>query len=620
MSVRRISMITAVVVSVGATFGIFQNCSSSQFLGAAQSRMTDESLTALSTCETPDCESIRSGVENCSFNGIDIPHGGAIDAYPNSSVPFGNACISETRVCSNGVLSGSYQFDSCSVGSPVACLFNGASVPHASAVTAFQSSSVFEPATCVSEQRFCVNGALSGSYQFGSCSVSAPRSCIFDGRTIASGSTVIAYQNSSASVGTSCMQEIRTCTDGVLSGTFTHATCSVDQPAACQFNGQTVASGQQVVAFQNSSVAFGQTCVSAPRICTNGALSGSYSHATCAVNAPAACSFNGQTVAHGQAVNAFLNSTEAFGSTCQMESRTCSNGQLSGSHTFASCQVDAPASCSFNGMTIASGATVVAYPVGSVAHGQTCSSETRTCLNGQLSGSAQFGSCTVNTPQACLFNGQTVPHDALIPAYQTSSVAFGSACKVENRKCVDGQLTGSYTYGSCTVNTPQACLFNGRTIPHGSSAVGYQAASVNFPQACVAQTRTCSNGTLGGSYTAPSCVVVTPRWVNVTSRTETHAQACARVGGKVPTDPKGYNGQGICASPESQPGASGGTGYDRIAFPYGIGKYSGRRGGGGQLIVKSSGRGGSRIMCYKPGQKKDGDSTDMLVAYLCLPK
>jgi hypothetical protein len=52
--------------------------------------------------------------------------------------------------------------------------------------------------------------------------------------------------------------------------------------------------------------------------------------------------FNGQTVQHGQSITAYLQSTAPAGDSCVPESRTCSNGVLSGSHTYATCQA-APA-------------------------------------------------------------------------------------------------------------------------------------------------------------------------------------------------------------------------------------------------------------------------------------
>jgi len=57
---------------------------------------------------------------SCTFNGVTVPNGASITAYPVSSVPFGQTCPSQQRTCVNGVLSGSFAFASCNVGQPQA--------------------------------------------------------------------------------------------------------------------------------------------------------------------------------------------------------------------------------------------------------------------------------------------------------------------------------------------------------------------------------------------------------------------------------------------------------------------------------------------------------------------
>ncbi len=77
----------------------------------------------------------------------------------------------------------------------------------------------------------CTSGVISVSAN--TCVAAAPvtlLSCTFNGTTIASGSTVTAYSVPSASnaLGNFCRfsKEIRTCTNGVLSGSFTYSTCN----------------------------------------------------------------------------------------------------------------------------------------------------------------------------------------------------------------------------------------------------------------------------------------------------------------------------------------------------------------------------------------------------------
>ena len=115
------------------------------------------------------------------------------------------------------------------------------------------------------------------------------------------------------------------------------------------------------------------------------------------ITTPAACSWNGQSIASGARVTAYQSSSVSSGQTCASESRLCTNGTFSGSYTAASCAVSPAASCTFNGSTVASGASVTAYQAGAVAAGQTCQSQQRTCTNGTLSGTYSSGSCAVNT-------------------------------------------------------------------------------------------------------------------------------------------------------------------------------------------------------------------------------
>ncbi|MGE0632811.1 MAG: hypothetical protein AB7O96_10400, partial [Pseudobdellovibrionaceae bacterium] len=64
------------------------------------------------------------------------------------------------------------------------------------------------------------------------------------------------------------------------------------------------------------------------------------------------CNFNGQVVADGGSVQAYLTSSVLAGAACQSQTRLCRQGELSGNYQFASCTVDAFASCMFNSQTV----------------------------------------------------------------------------------------------------------------------------------------------------------------------------------------------------------------------------------------------------------------------------
>jgi len=109
-----------------------------------------------------------SSPSNCTAPwGSTVSHGSSVTAYQASTVPYGSTCNSQTRTCSNGSLSGSYQYQSCNQD----CTFGGSAVSHGSSVTAYQSAVAPEGVTCssISEERSCSNGTLSGSYAAASC-------------------------------------------------------------------------------------------------------------------------------------------------------------------------------------------------------------------------------------------------------------------------------------------------------------------------------------------------------------------------------------------------------------------------------------------------------------------
>jgi hypothetical protein len=216
---------------------------------------------------------------------------------------------------------------------------------------------------------------------------------MFNGQTIDSGSSVVGYQNSTVGAGEICIGETRACANGVLDGSYSYGSCAVNAPAACMFNNQTIPSGSTVVAYQEASVDHGEACVFQNRTCQNGVLSGSYLAASCTQSGGESCMFNGQTIAHGEYFSAFLTSSVSYPDNCIFQIRQCWNGEKTGSYTFPSCVDNGPRSCHLAGRTIAHGEKVLAYKESTAGQAQTCESQERTCNDGQLSGSHSFLSC-----------------------------------------------------------------------------------------------------------------------------------------------------------------------------------------------------------------------------------
>ena len=189
--------------------------------------------------------------------------------------------------------------------------------------------------------------------------------------------------------------------------------------------------------------------------------------ATLYVNPPANCSLPwGGSVASGSGVTAYQSSTVPYGSTCSSQYRSCSNGSLSGSYQYQSCTVQPAVDCTGTPWgTVANGNSVTAYQSDTVPYGSSCTSESRTCNNGTLSGSYAYTACTVDTPADCTLDGSTVAHGDSITAYSSPWLPNGSSCASvsESRMCTDGTLSGSdqYAYASCVVSQPASCEFSG---------------------------------------------------------------------------------------------------------------------------------------------------------------
>ncbi len=213
----------------------------------------------------------------------------------------------------------------------------------------------------------------------------------------------------------------------------------------------------------------------------------------------------GGTLSSGQGVTAYSASAPPLGQSCSTiaQTRTCTSGTLSGSNTHQSCAEQA---CSLPwGETLGSGVSVTAYSAATPPSGQPCTAidETRTCTNGVLSGSYAQRTCTA---QACSLPwGGTINSGQSATAYSASAAPVGQLCSAiqQTRTCSNGVLSGSYVHNSCTAS--QACALPwGGSIAHGGTATAYQS-SGGCGGTCTSQVRTCTNGSLSGAYGVQSC-------------------------------------------------------------------------------------------------------------------
>lgn len=343
----------------------------------------------------------------------------------------------------------------------------GQNIQSGRSVTAFQAAGVPSGEKCVSETRTCVNGALSGSFANKACTVAPPvppRDCTSPWGTIVfDGSSIIAYKTASVPFGQKCESEARRCKDGTLSGTFSNQNCTETTPGACPLPwGGSISHEQSITAFSTGSVACGSNCPSGTtRTCSNGTLSGSGNFSSCTVmpcgdcttqtvnwaTGAFTCSASAASGPDGVSRNVSDSTAPSVGSA----TFSCGNGnweQVSGSCSGARCALPW-------GGTINDGQSVTAYKTASAPFGLTCQSQTRSCSNGILSGSYSNKSCIVEPAKSCpLPWGGSIGHGQSVSAYQSANVASTESCNSETRVCKNGVLGGSFANQSCTVRPP----------------------------------------------------------------------------------------------------------------------------------------------------------------------
>lgn len=186
--------------------------------------------------------------------------------------------------------------------------------------------------------------------------------------------------------------------------------------------------------------------------------------------------------------------------------------------TQESTALNSAGSCLLGNTVVQSGTSINAFSNTSVAANQSCDSikQVRNCLNGVLDGDSAYSQtyCNQSTAKSCIFNGQTLVSGASVIMYMQNKLPFGSNCDSssnrETRVCVDGAMTGSASYPSCSVDQASSCNINGKVLAHGTSQVFYNSPVIQYGTgSCLSQTRTCNNGNADGQYIYTQCEVVT---------------------------------------------------------------------------------------------------------------
>jgi hypothetical protein len=247
---------------------------------------------------------------------------------------------------------------------------------------------------------------------------------------------------------------------GTVSNGYTTSTCpaTLTVHPSCAFNGQVITHDNSVTASQSASVPYGSQCISEQRTCTDGTLSGSYSYASCSVNLPTNCSLDGVTVLNGQSRTFYSRQTAPSGQPCSAfaQTRICTNGALSGlsQYQYASCSCTPSISYSCSGSNVVQSSTDASCTTTTNPSYATCTSPSF-CATGS-------STCLDPTPQFNQGSGHTghlEAHPILLPKGNTSklfwSVSNVATCSITgNNEIISGNCSaGTCASGSLGITT-----------------------------------------------------------------------------------------------------------------------------------------------------------------------
>jgi hypothetical protein len=231
------------------------------------------------------------------------------------------------------------------------------------------------------------------------------------------------------------------------------------------------------------------------------------------------CLVGSNVIPSGSASTFYQTASVAFGSTCKSESRACVNGEISGSYTNTACVVEPATSCNLDGQTVANGASIVAYKVGrpdestednseyqSAGH---CLTQSRTCTNGVLSGSTSYSlnSCSPSNGNSCNFGDRKMSSGQSITAYQSSHVSYGGSCVSGQVSCNNGVLSGNdlFPYRECEKDQGHSCdTAEGKHVVDGQGSEFYRVAKADAGRTCTQMKveKVCKDGVMVGDVKA----------------------------------------------------------------------------------------------------------------------
>lgn len=273
-----------VAVYSSETFGSAQDLQISTYAPYMQVRTTDGRKIAM--------EPVSSG---CTLDGKQVFHGGTIQAFQAKTVPFGQACKSETRTCSNKRLSGQYSHTSCKNDSFEGVFSLGGNGTYVEGKT-YYSNGVNAFCRIYSKTEFDINRAgttvrvvahMPTLANHGDCQPPPFPAGVF---RVTNQHTIYKSNGSSAYCSYASATDFHN--DGrafdqvrevshLPRGMNNNGICQVTPPQPCTFNGQTIAHGGAITAWKTVRKNAQGRCESQQRVCTNGRLSGTFGHSFC---------------------------------------------------------------------------------------------------------------------------------------------------------------------------------------------------------------------------------------------------------------------------------------------------------------------------------------------------
>jgi endonuclease/exonuclease/phosphatase family metal-dependent hydrolase/peptidoglycan hydrolase-like protein with peptidoglycan-binding domain len=228
-----------------------------------QSIVADRFCSGLKPKVAQSCEPPQTTKARCLFNkfrGTYLQHGEQTVAYKALVVPVGQQCMSETRTCNDGALSGSYIYSVCKVqGATTTAPVTPLKLTLTPAGGDFEDSQVIT---------ITANTAVSIRYTINN---TAP--------TCTSG---LVYRGPVTITETRTVKAVGCLSDGTASSVYTQQyTRKPNSAKNCSINGKSVSHGSSVKMYEKNLVTYGQSCKSENRTCNNGVLSGSYVHELC---------------------------------------------------------------------------------------------------------------------------------------------------------------------------------------------------------------------------------------------------------------------------------------------------------------------------------------------------